>query len=687
MVPLRRDFTSFDVAAVVRELKERVLNSYVNNIYQLDGKTMLFRFHKANSPALDMILEAGKRLHLTSYNIEKPPLPPAFCMALRKYVRNARLTSLEQHEFERVVTFDLKTNEGDFRLVLELFGDGNIVLLDEKGKILQALSYRIMRDRSIIRNETFKFAPAGGKNPLKMSGEELREELQASGNIEVVRVLARRLGVGGTYAEETLLRAEVDKNRKCDELSQLETDAIFKELRGLLDQTVKGILDPSIVLNADGDFVDVSPFRLRRYENIGFKSQTCTSFNDALDEFYTKVVHVEKALTELKVDQLEREAERLKRIVADQKTVLHQAEVDMIENKSIGDVIYAHNAELEALTKKFSSGKQDGKQWEKIGAEVLAEKKTGASSSILFESFSSRSLMINVIADGLRFSLNLHRNLFENASEFYQKSKRARQKLEGAKKALMETQEKLANIEAKMSKAEALEHVRPTEALEELARRKVKHKEWFEKFRWFTSSDGFLVVAGKDAVSNEALIKKHTAPQDIVFHAEVVGSPFVVIKTAGKQPSEQVLEEAAEFAAAHSRGWRERFASVDVYWVTPDQLGKGGSSGEYVSRGAFVVSGKRSWKRNIPLRVAVGVLFDKDGAIRFVGGPPDSLRNKTQTYVIVVPGASAGRYLLVNVLKTLAEKWPKEQRQLILKSSIEEIREFIPYGMGEIQKG
>lgn len=687
MVPLRRDFTSFDVAAVVRELKERVLNSYVNNIYQLDGKTMLFRFHKANSPALDMILEAGKRLHLTSYNIEKPPLPPAFCMALRKYVRNARLMSLEQHEFERVVTFDLKTNEGDFRLVLELFGDGNIVLLDEKGKILQALSYRIMRDRSIIRNETFKFAPAGGKNPLKMSGEELREELQASGNIEVVRVLARRLGVGGTYAEETLLRAEVDKNRKCDELSQLETDAIFKELRGLLDQTVKGILDPSIVLNADGDFVDVSPFRLRRYENIGFKSQTCTSFNDALDEFYTKVVHVEKALTELKVDQLEREAERLKRIVADQKTVLHQAEVDMIENKSIGDVIYAHNAELEALTKKFSSGKQDGKQWEKIGAEVLAEKKTGASSSILFESFSSRSLMINVIADGLRFSLNLHRNLFENASEFYQKSKRARQKLEGAKKALMETQEKLANIEAKMSKAEALEHVRPTEALEELARRKVKHKEWFEKFRWFTSSDGFLVVAGKDAVSNEALIKKHTAPQDIVFHAEVVGSPFVVIKTAGKQPSEQVLEEAAEFAAAHSRGWRERFASVDVYWVTPDQLGKGGSSGEYVSRGAFVVSGKRSWKRNIPLRVAVGVLFDKDGAIRFVGGPPDSLRNKTQTYVIVVPGASAGRYLLVNVLKTLAEKWPKEQRQLILKSSIEEIREFIPYGMGEIQKG
>ncbi len=66
----------------------------------------------------------------------------------------------------------------------------------------------------------------------------------------------------------------------------------------------------------------------------------------------------------------------------------------------------------------------------------------------------------------------------------------------------------LASVEAKIRDAEALEHGKPAEALEELARRKIKPKKWFEKFRWFVSSDGFLVVAGKDAITNEVLVKK-----------------------------------------------------------------------------------------------------------------------------------------------------------------------------------
>ena len=684
---MRKDFSSFDVAAVVRELKEKILNSRINNIYQLDGKTLLLKLHKSDSPVPDLIMEAGKRLHLTSYVVEKPLVPPAFCMALRKYLRNARLTNLEQHEFERVVTFDLKAGNGDFQLVLELFGDGNIVLLDAKGKILQALSYRSMRDRNIRRDEAFQFAPASGKNPLKITEDELREELKASGKIEIVRALARRLGAGGTYSEETLLRAEVDKNKKCDELNPLETKAIFTALLGLLTRVVEGILEPSIVTNVEGDFVDVTPFRLMRYEDSGFKSLPERSFNDALDDFYTKAVHIEKALSDLKIDQIEREAERLKRIIMNQEAVLNQAEADITENKKIGDAIYAHNAELEAMLSELSSSKQSGKDRSTITAKILEERKRGMAPWTLFESFDDRSFAINVNVEGLRFSLNPRKSLFENAAEFYEKSKRAKQKLEGAKTALKETKEKLAIVEMNVSTGQHLAHIRPNEALEEIARRKVKHKEWFEKFRWFISSEQFLVVAGKDAVSNEVLIKKYCAPDDMVFHAEVVGAPFVVIKTSGTQPNERVVEEAAEFAAAYSKGWREGLRSVDVYWVRPEQLRKGGPSGEYVSRGAFVVSGKRNWKRNVPLRVAIGLLSDKDGEIHFVAGPLDSVRTKTQTYVIVVPGAYAGKNLFEHVLRTLAEKEPKEQRQLILKSSIEKIRELIPYGIGEILKG
>ena len=128
------------------------------------------------------------------------------------------------------------------------------------------------------------------------------------------------------------------------------------------------------------------------------------------------------------------------------------------------------------------------------------------------------------------------------------------------------SREKLNELEKSFEEVEALRAVAPEEAIEDLSSRKVESKEWFEKFRWFTSSEGFLVVAGKDVVSNEVLIKKYTEPYDIVFHAEIVGSPFAVIKTGGKDPGHQTLKEASEFAAAFSRAWREKMGSIDVYW-------------------------------------------------------------------------------------------------------------------------
>jgi predicted ribosome quality control (RQC) complex YloA/Tae2 family protein len=683
---LRREFSSFDVAVAVRELKAAIVPSRVSNVYQPERKTLLFKLHRVDTPAQGLILEAGRRLHLTFYAAEKPPTPSAFCMGLRKHLRNALLTSVEQHEFERVVTLEFKTGAGSPRLILELFGDGNIILLDDHGRILQALSYKRMRDRSIVPHEVFRFAPAGSENPVKVTLEEFAQELKASADVEVVRVLARRLGVGGIYSEETLLRAAVDKRTQCGMLSKDEVNRIFDALRSLLTQASTGTIEPFIVLDDEERFLDVLPFRLQLYENERVKLRPCPSFNEALDEFYTTVASVERALTSIKVDQLKRETERLERIVADQQNALATAASQIVENRRVGDIIYAHSAELGTLLSRLASAGRGKERLDVAVQDVLRGRDGSVSPDVFLESVDHRTSVMKVRVEGLRFELSLRMSLFENAAEFYEKSKRAKQKLEGARAALKDTQQKLAQVEASLSSAEALELAKPTAALEELSRRRVKRKEWFEKFHWFTSSDGFLVVAGKDAVSNEVLVKKYCAPEDIVFHAEVQGAPFVVVKPADRKPSEQTLEEASQFAAAHSRGWREGFASVDVFWVKPEQLGKGGPSGQYVPRGSFVVSGKRNWRRNVPLRVAVGVIIGKDGVEGFVGGPPSSVIAKTRVYVTIRPGGLAGKRLFNEVLKLLAEKVPEDQRQRVLEASLEEIRELVPYGVAEVSR-
>jgi predicted ribosome quality control (RQC) complex YloA/Tae2 family protein len=676
----KKEFTSFDASAAVHELREALANSRVNNVYQLDAKTLLLKLHKADAPPLRLVMEAGRRLHLTAYALEKPHVPPAFCMALRKHLRSAWLASVEQYEFERIIIFHFKTKEGMLRLVLELFGEGNIVLTGEKDEILQALVFKRMRDRNILRGEVFRFPPSSGKNPLKLTREELEDLLKTLGDVEVVRALARFLGVGGVYAEEILLRANVDKTKHCNALNSSEVSGIFDCLQSLLLVLSNFTVEPHIVLAEDGSFIDVVPFKLKRYETL--KIQAHNSFNEALDEFYVRATAAEKAVESPEVDGLKREAERLKRVIAEQEQAQREAEGKVERDKSIGDVIYAHSSEVQALLDKFSDAKMIGKDWSAVIAEVLTAKRSGKMPEALVESFDARNLAVNVCIDDLLFSVNLRRTLFENAAEFYERGKKAKQKAAGATAALEESRRKYAEIEQNLRDAETLQQTKPAEAIKELVKRKVESKQWYEKFRWFTSSDGFLIVAGKDAVSNEVLVKKYAAADDAVFHADITGAPFVVVKAEVKPPSEQALREAGEFAAAFSRAWREAFGSVDVYWVKPEQLSKSGPSGEYVPHGAFAVNGKRNWLRNVPLRLAIGVV--DDGEVSFVGGAVEAVKAKAKTYVILEPGDAEGKELLKQVLRALMVKLPKEQREKVGKASIEQVREFVPYTKGRI---
>lgn len=678
----KKEFTSVDVAVVTQELLNVIPNSRVNNVYQLDPKTLLLKLHKTGMPPLRLVLEAGRRLHLTSYSLEKPLVPPAFCMALRKHLRNAWLTKVEQHEFERITIFIFKTKTGTVRLVLELFGEGNLILCAEKGEILQALIFKRMRDRNILRNETFKFPPSSGKNPFRVTKEELEKILKDSGEAEVVRAIARSLGVGGVYAEEILLRANIEKTKHCSMLSNAEIDATFDVLQSLLSLISKSKVDPRIVLDENGNFLDVVPFNLERY--LAFKFQPFQSFNLALDEFYLRVTVTEKAFVTAEIDKLKREAQRLKRIVTEQEQLLSEAEGKAELDKHIGNIIYAHSSELQTLMDWFWAAKGLGKEWAGLVSEVLTAKGSGKMPEALFDSFDVHNLAINVEIDSLKFSLSLRKTLFENAAEFYERGKKTKQKSAGALTALEESRKKLSEAETRMSEAEITASVKPLETMDELVKRKVEveSKEWYEKFRWFNSTEGFLVVAGKDAVSNEVLVKKHAEPADIVFHAEIIGAPFVVVKTGGKDPGEQTLREAGEFAVSFSRAWRENMGSADVYWVNPDQLSKSGPSGESVPHGGFMVVGKRNWMRNVPLRLSIGIMTNDE--VNFVGGPVEAVKAKTKIFAVIGPGDEKGKEFLKQILRALTSKLSKERREMIGKTSVEQIRDFVPYTKGRL---
>jgi len=662
--------TSFDVAAVVPELNLVIIGARIDNVYQIDSVTFLMKLRQPSQPPLHLLVEAGKRIHLTSYILKKPLKPPAFCMALRKHLKNGKVTAIQQHEFERIVVIKVSTREGEFQLIFELFGEGNFILVGPQNTILHALVYRRMRDRNVLRGEVFQHAPPSGRNPLALSRQDFGE-IKLLGRLEVVRGLTRFLSIGGLYAEEILLRAQVEKNVMCESLTENEMDRIFEQLQQILYVIKAGNINPHTIIDEKGEWVDVVPIPLKKY--TGLKQKSYTTFSEALDEYYVETTM--KARVTEAAKKVERELAKHQRILQRQQKALEELKEKVELNRRVGDTIFVHLGELQLLLQKIIDEKREGKTWEQIVLSLEKEKEAGRIPAVYFHSLEPQRLTLHVSVENLVFHLDFRHSVQADAADYYAKAKRAESKLKGVEEALQETQARMKELRRRW-----------TERAEETAKLPVKKrkKAWYEKFRWFRSSEGFLVVGGRDAATNEVLVKKHMEPHDIVFHADILGAPFVLIKTEGKVPSEQTMRESAQFAASYSRAWRDAFGAVDVYWFTPQQVSKSAPPGQYLKRGAFMIRGSRNYLRKVPLGVAVGVIMVGEQPI-IVGGPTDAVSKQTSTYVEIVPGEHSSHKLAEQIRRLLTEKVPKALQKRVLEISLDEIQGFIPLGRGTVK--
>jgi predicted ribosome quality control (RQC) complex YloA/Tae2 family protein len=663
------DLSSLDVSVLAAELDEALRGSRISNIYQLNEKTLLLKLRKPGGLRENLLIEAGRELHLTVYVFEKPIKPPDFCMALRKYLRNGKISRIQQVDFERIVEFTVDSRSGEYRLVIELFGEGNVILVDPENKILHALTYRRMKDRDVVRGEVFKYPPPRGKDPREVIREDL-EELRKADRTEVVRSLARLLGIGGKYAEEILARAGVEKSKPSSSLRDEEIDLIHESLLGLLSEASMGKESPSVFIDEKGGWVDVAPIEMKKYSDL--KRMEFESFNRALDEFYAKL-YARKKTSEVK-EAFKAQIERLERILKDQEETLRRSREQAEKYRRIGEAIYLHFNELQYLLQRIMNEKRSGRSWDEIREMLIAEKEELRAPAVYFEDLNPKALTVRVFVEDLVFDLDLRNSAQSNAARYYERAKKAERRARGAEEALNQTRRRIEELKRqRVVVTDQMPSLPPT----------VRRREWYEKFRWFHSSDGFLVIGGRDQTQNEIIFKKHTEPDDIVFHAEIIGAPLVVLKTAGNQPQDAALLEAAQFAASYSRAWKEGLGAVDVYWVKPDQVSKSPPSGEYLSKGAFMIRGSRNYVRGVPLEIAIGLVKDDD-EYRVVGGPPQAIAKQTRILVRVVPGKEPSGRLAKRIKDLLMRMLPAEERDEARKISIEEIQRFIPSGRGRV---
>ncbi|MFH1276612.1 MAG: NFACT RNA binding domain-containing protein, partial [Candidatus Woesearchaeota archaeon] len=265
----------------------------------------------------------------------------------------------------------------------------------------------------------------------------------------------------------------------------------------------------------------------------------------------------------------------------------------------------------------------------------------------------------------MEIEFDLNTSVDENAGIYFDLAKKAKRKLEGAKDALVDSRKKLVDLEKQDQKF--------WEKEKEKSQLKDRKREWYEKFHWFISSEGFLCIGGKDATSNEIVVKKHTDKEDIVFHTDMAGSPFFVVKD-GQKATEKTLNETAQAVGVYSRAWKLGHQTADVFYVKPEQVTKEAQSGEHLSKGSFMVMGKTLYLHP-RLEYAIGLveIKDSEGIVekQIIGGPITAVESRTKNFVIVIPG------------KEKKSSLAKKIRGKLTTGDLDDIIKFLPAGGGD----
>jgi predicted ribosome quality control (RQC) complex YloA/Tae2 family protein len=267
--------------------------------------------------------------------------------------------------------------------------------------------------------------------------------------------------------------------------------------------------------------------------------------------------------------------------------------------------------------------------------------------------------------EGKEVEIDIRLSVEENAAKYYEDSKWARKKLGKLE-------------EAKEGVRKKAEEAAPPVPEKEKPKRRPR-KRWYEKYKWFTSTDGFLVVAGRDAKQNDTLLTKYAEQADWVYHADIPGAAFVVIRGEGKEVPEQTKKEAADFAAANSKAWSRGLGTVDVFCAPRSRVSKPGG----MPRGSWVYSGEREWFRKLELKLSVGVKIEGEKS-RVICGPVMAVRNRSDYFVTIKPGGRQSLDLARVIKNKILIKAKPEDKPWIEGIDVTEFEKAVPGGTGDI---
>ena len=562
--------------AVAEELNRQLVGGRIGKIQQPNRETVLMQIRAGgeNLRLLASCAGAEARVQLTQTDErDNPASPPMFCMLLRKHLSGGILRKVSCPDCERVLVFEVETEDelGDRslkKLVVEVMGrHSNLILLNREDIILDAarhVDFEISRVREVLPAHPYFAPPAQDKlHPLDAETPQTVLTLLAGNEKKLSGALLEILrGFSPVLCREACHLAGLDGDRAANSLSEEEQTRLRNVLVTLQTRILTADLSPCTL--RDPSTGKVLDFHVLPLTATGDWTLHKTS-GEAMDAFFG-------------------ERDRTARLAG------KRAELSKTVHANLSKVQKRLSQQLDTLASNSDHDRQ------RHFGELLT-----SNIHVLSEGMDVAEVLDWNSPDGesIRIPLDPTLSPQRNAQRYfrrYQKAKAAcryaQSQLEGLRSESDYLESLLYAIENAVSPSDfqeireemvAQEYLKaPVRKLGKGGRPKPVVKsgnpapaEPLEVL----STDGFPILIGRNNRQNDRITLKLSRADDLWFHIKSFSGSHVVIRTGGKPVPASTIEEAAAYAAWHSKARNTTKAEVDYTAIRHVKKPSGGKPG------------------------------------------------------------------------------------------------------------
>ena len=530
------------IHAIKEELEKELIGARIDKV-QMPERDVLLLSVRGNMGNRKLLLSANTgsaRIQFTENVYENPSEPPMFCMLMRKHLVGARIQSITQPDFDRLLVLDLSVRDEmgiltEKKLVMELMGRAsNIILVDDKGNIIDCIRRADFGEnamRRLLPGMIYRRPLPQEKTPFFAADDEQRTEIgrrcALSANPEK-SIMEFFSGLSPLISRELVYRCHG------------QTEFLPEAMDALKESVVKSEFEP-VILMREGNPFDFSYMRISQYGET-MELAEYSSFSELLDAFFSQKDH----------------AESMRRKSRD---LLHKTKSarDRTQRK-----LNARRQEME----KADDREQIRKEADLITANIYKLKKGMASFSC--EDFYEPDCPERVIL------LDPLKTPQQNAAQKYKEYNKLKNAREHLTKLIEENTAQLDYLNSVMDEIERAESERD---LAEIRRElittgylRTKKNARKEKVRAqgplsFQSDDGFRILVGRNNAMNDDLSIRKARRTDYWLHTKSVHGSHVIIVCDDQTPPASTVEQAAAIAAYYSQARAGGKTPVDFTMV------------------------------------------------------------------------------------------------------------------------